>query len=72
MKKHWLTIAEVGIAIVGLIGWVLSSSIFVAFGAALLMCAFGIAKPILDARKSARAQQYVERQFDKAESRMDA
>ncbi|MGI9517788.1 MAG: hypothetical protein ACR2NP_12125 [Pirellulaceae bacterium] len=68
MKKHWLTIAEVGIAVIGLVGWILSSNIYVAVAAAVLMFVFGVTKPIMDARKSRRTQQYVERQFDRAES----
>ncbi len=72
MKKHWLTIAEIGIAAVGLVGWMLSSNIYVAVAAAVLMFLFGVAKPIMDARKSARTQQYVDQQFDEAASRVDA
>ena len=70
MRKHWLTIAEIGIAVVGLVAWILSSNVLVAIVAALLMFAFGVTKPILDARKSARSQRYVQQQFDRAEAHL--
>jgi hypothetical protein len=71
VKKHWLTIVEIGLALVGLVAWILSNNIYVAMGAAFLMFAFGVTKPILDALKSARAQRYTNQQFDRAESRVN-
>lgn len=71
MKKHWFTIVEVGVAVVGLVGWVLSNNIYVAMGAAIVMFGFGVTKPILDARKAARAKRYANQQFEKAESQID-
>ena len=70
MKKHWLTIAVIGIAVAGLVGWMLSNNLAVAMAAALLMFVFGVGKPLIEARKSACGDRYTHRQFDRAESRL--
>lgn len=71
MKKHWLTIVEIVIAAVGLVGWILSNNVTVALVAALLVFAFGISKPLFEARKSLRRERFVDRQFDRAQEEID-
>lgn len=71
MKKHWFTIVEVGVAAVGLVAWLLSSNIYVAMVAAFVIFGFGVAKPVLDARKAARSKRYANQQFENAETRID-